>query len=236
MRPPQPKPSDFTGYPEIVTSFEYLRGLDKAFNTSCPGETTGSFLYAGVPDYGCNSSGPQGQPPFKTWIGLHTNYPGTQIDYAMSRLAADKTIKLVTLSIGANDVLLLLQKCQNDPACINAGMPGTLTSVGTNLAIILGTLRSQYQGTLVISNYAAPTPDLDPIAKALNGVIAQVGAGFGARLADAYTAFYNASAWAGHDACKAGLVGKVNGECDIHPTLYGQFLYAAEVERAIWTR
>ena len=86
----------------------------KEVNASCPGETSGSFLDVNVlgGDYGCNS--PHFQPPaptippFKTSIGLHTNYTGAQMDFAVKQLAANKHINLVTLSIGANDGLMVL--------------------------------------------------------------------------------------------------------------------------------
>ena len=74
--PPPPSPSELTGYPEVLANLEHLLQSKKELNASCPGETSSSFLAAGTPDYGCNSPGPQGQPPFKNWVGLHTNYPG----------------------------------------------------------------------------------------------------------------------------------------------------------------
>src|SRR5438046_2686082 len=79
-----PLPSAFTGYPEIVASAEHLLTSKKEVNASCPGETSGSFWIPGAPDFGCHDLGPQGQPPFKTWVGLHTSYPGTQLAFAVS--------------------------------------------------------------------------------------------------------------------------------------------------------
>src|SRR5215831_4308817 len=46
-----PKPSDFIGYPEAVAAAVGVSEL----NTSCPGETSGSFLDSNVLDNGCNS-------------------------------------------------------------------------------------------------------------------------------------------------------------------------------------
>ena len=81
---PLPTPGEFIGYPEIIGQVEpWLQVL----NAACPGETSGSFYIAGAADYGCHSNGPQGQPPFKMWIGLHVSYPGTtQLQYAVQEL------------------------------------------------------------------------------------------------------------------------------------------------------
>jgi lysophospholipase L1-like esterase len=104
---PTPTPAQFTGYPEIVAKFERLLQSKKEVNAACPGETSGSFWIAGAPDNGCNGLGPEGEPPFKTSIGLHTNYTGTQLQFAVSQLTTNKHINVVTLSIGGNDLSLL---------------------------------------------------------------------------------------------------------------------------------
>src|SRR5712691_4670956 len=109
---PPPSPAQFTGYPEVVAQIEHLLQSKKEVNAACPGETSASFWIAGAPDNGCNGLGPQGQPPFKTSIGLHTNYPGlTQLAFATSQLSANKHINLVTLGIGGNDLLLVQAYC-----------------------------------------------------------------------------------------------------------------------------
>src|SRR5215471_3061323 len=46
-----PTPADFVGYPEAVAAAVHVLEV----NASCPGETSGSFLIASVPDNGCNS-------------------------------------------------------------------------------------------------------------------------------------------------------------------------------------
>src|ERR1700742_216792 len=104
-----PTPAEFVGYPEAVAAALHVSEL----NASCPGETSGSFLNTSSLDNGCNSPHivplpsptlpPVIIPPFKTSIGLHTRYTGTQMDYAVSQLKGDDRIDLVTLSIGAND-------------------------------------------------------------------------------------------------------------------------------------
>src|SRR4051812_4349279 len=51
----QPKPGDFTGYPETIASVDPRFKIE--LNASCPGETSSSFIY-GPPDNGCNGVGP----------------------------------------------------------------------------------------------------------------------------------------------------------------------------------
>ena len=63
------------------------------------------------------------------WVGLHTNYPGTQLAFAVSELSSNKHIDLVTLSIGSNDVLLLLAQCSSNPdptGCVNTKLAAGL--------------------------------------------------------------------------------------------------------------
>src|SRR4051794_22860131 len=50
-----PSPDAFTGYPEVVADIEHLLQSKKEVNAACPGETSGSFMNVGNPDYGCNS-------------------------------------------------------------------------------------------------------------------------------------------------------------------------------------
>jgi len=232
---PLPTPSQFIGYPEVIGSVDSR--FNPEVNASCPGETSSSFLY-GPPDNGCNGQGPTGQGPFKPVIGLHTDYSGTQVAFAVSELARNKNIKLVTLSIGANDALVALAGCAiaggDVPACIADQLPIALNAYGRNLAQILAAIRSNYSGTLILVNSYAPTAELNAVALGLNQVTTAVGQQFGARVADAYTAFQIASALSGGDPCKAGLLIPLGpGTCDLHPSLIGQKVLAAAVEVAV---
>jgi hypothetical protein len=246
-----PSPEDFVGYPEAVAAVAHLLDSNKEVNASCPGETSGSFLDAAVPDYGCNS--PHFQPPaptippFKTGIGLRAKYTGAQMDFAELELKANKHITLVTLSIGANDVLLALPQlaqCGTDSVCAQNVLTPILQSYGGNLAQILLRIRAQYQGTLILVKYYSPSPALDGVAVALNGVMAQVATqlamqpGFAAvAFADGFAAFDLASALFNHDACQAGLLirlppSPLTPPCDIHPSPLGRDLLAATVALA----
>lgn len=230
---PPPAPSVFVGYPELMAQAENLANSKKEVNAACPGETSGSFINTSVPDNGCHSSGPEGEPPFKTWAGLHTNYPGAQLDFAVSQLSSNKHINQVTLQIGGNDVLLLLASCLNNPnppACLNAGMPAVLQNFAVNLTQILTGLRSVYSGNLALVGYYAPSAELAPVAVALDQVMQGVGAQFGVIYVDEFSAFQAAAAPWGGDPCAAGLVVRLSAtSCDVHPTLAGQTVLAQTI-------
>src|SRR5580704_11524039 len=191
---PTPTPSDFVGYPEVVAQVENLLQSKKEVNAACPGETSASFWIAGALDNGCNDPGPSGQPPFRTTIGLHTNYTGTQLAFAESQLASNKHINLVTLGIGGNDLLLLEQQCTAAPVpsfagCVQARLPGVLQSYAANLTVILEGLRANYKGMLILVNNYSPSADslFIEAVQALDQVTTQVGTNFNAKFADAFT-------------------------------------------------
>ncbi len=246
---PQPSPSQFIGYPQALAG---LRGwaANQVMDVSCPGETSGSFLNSSLPDNGCNSVHvvlpPLGSvllpvliPPFKTTYGLHTRYNGPQMEFASDQLKTNKNINLVTLSIGANDVLLVLpamQLCGGSPACANAILTPVLGLYATNLSSILSQVRKHYQGTVVLLTYYSPDPSLNGIAQAVNAVMTQVGSKFpNITVADGYGAFQAASSAFGGSACSAGLVIKLPPSpyntfpCDIHPSEQGRDLLAATI-------
>lgn len=232
-KPPQPK--DFTGYPEIL---EETKEIKKVINASCPGESSASFIVVGAPDGGCNGTGPQGQPPFKPTIGLHDNYPGSQLKFAIDELRDNKKIRLVTLSIGGNDLSMLQADCsmpgRDFTTCVTQRLPTVLAKYGSNLALILSQIRQRadYSGELVLmTNYV---PNKDPLfiaaVAALNTTMKIVGRPFGVKIADGFIAFQLASLRFGGDPCKAGLLVRLSPTaCDIHPSDAGQALLARTV-------
>jgi len=250
-----PTPAEFVGYPEAVAAAIHVSEL----NASCPGETSGSFINSSVnlPDNGCNSPHvvPSPSPdlppvilrPAKTSFGLHAAYTGAQMDFAVSQLKANKRIDLVTLNIGANDVLLVLPQllqCGGDSTCVQNVLGPVLLTYGANLGHILTGIRAHYRGTLILMTYYSPSPPLDGVTAALNGVMTQVAAGLSAKpgfvpitVADGFGAFQKASTPSG-DACQAGLLIQLPASpydlspCDIHPSPLGRDLLAGLVELA----
>ena len=239
--PAGPPASDFIGYPEIIAARDHLLQSKKEVNAACPGETSGSFMTPGAPDLGCHDTGPQGQPPYKAWAGLHAMYPDTQLRFAISELSSNKHINLVTLGIGSNDVLLLIRNCSTTPdpaACVGSQIGGLLQTIRGNLAQILAAIRgTNYTGRLVLVGFYSPRADLDPIALALRSIMLDVGSHFGAMFADGFTAFQAAAAPFGGDVCQAGLLIRLDATtCDIHPSPAGRDLLAATVLAAIGDR
>jgi lysophospholipase L1-like esterase len=241
-----PSPDQFVGYPETIAAAEHLLQSKKLVNASCPGETSGSFLSVNSLDYGCNFPHPVPNgpplPPFKTLIGLKADYSGSQMDFAKAQLAENKHINMVSLTIGANDALLVLATCMNQ-TCVDTNMPLALQQYAQNLVVILTQIRANYHGPLVMLKYYSPSsPAFDTLAQQLNGIMTGVAANLAAldptftpiRFADGYAAFKNV----GFDACQAGLLNRLPQifpgipPCDIHPSPLGRDILAAIVEQA----
>lgn len=252
---PPANSSEFVGYPETLAAIQHVSEM----NASCPGETSGSFLGINLVDNGCNSPhlippAVQGASlptiaiePFKPNGALHTNYSVPQLQFALTQLTGNKGINLVTLSIGANDILLALPAAEAACApaladsCMAAQLAPTLQMYGQNLAQILGAVRGSYSGTFVLVTYYSPLPALNSVTQALNSVMTEVAANFSdITIADGYTAFQVVSVFADGNACKAGLLIPLpqsgtaseynQSPCDIHPSPLGRDILAAAVE------
>jgi len=229
-----PTSSQFVGFPEAFAKFTNLPATNLV-NAACPGETSDSFLNQNKPDLGCNSPRFAGALPFKTSIGLHTNYYISQMDFAKAQLDGNRGINLVSLTIGANDVLAVvpqLEKC-TDQACGAAILGPVLNNYARNLNEILTGIRSRYRGTLILTKYYSPAPALDSVTVALNDVMTTVvsqlsGHGFAPiKIADGFTAFKIAALARDGDACEAGLLIRLpTAVCDEHPSKKGQDVLA----------
>jgi len=217
-------PDNFIGFPTYVGQALKLN----ANNAACPGETTGSFLSSTAPDDGCRT--------YRASVPLHVSYSSTQLDYAVTFLKSHPGTRLVTVGLGANDVLLLRNACRNDPACIAAGLPQVLASVAANLQLILGDLRaSGYGGIIIVVNYYSldySDPTETAITSALNQALATASGQPGTIVADVFSAFQAATVPVGGRTCNAGLLNaspQNQFACDIHPSQSGQGLIAQTV-------
>jgi lysophospholipase L1-like esterase len=217
-------PDNFIGFPVYVGQ---ALGMTPT-NAACPGETTAGFISATGADNGCR--------PFKANFPLHESYSGTQLDFATAFLNAHPNTKLVTIQLGANDAFLLQNSCHNDPTCIGAGLPAVLGSISTNMNSIFRALSAaHFNGRLIVVNYYS----LDygdatgtGITQLLNQAIASHAQADGAIVADAFSAFQQASASAAGHTCAAGLLNASPQNqflCDVHPSQSGQELLAQAV-------
>jgi len=203
-------------------------------NASCPGETTGSFLSVAAPDNGCRF--------YRSLFPLHVTYSSTQADFAITFLKSHPEVKLVTIGLGANDVLLLEAQCANDPSCIASQLPQVLAGVKTNLATIVGDLRAtSYKGTIVVMNYYSlddTNPNVTAIFQELNQAIAAAATEADVPVADLFSAFQNAAVRADGHICHASLLNSLPQNqfvCDIHPSQSGQALIAYTIEQILAT-
>lgn len=219
---------NFIGFPTYAGQRTKLNVV----NAACPGETTGSFLSGTAPDNGCRE--------FRT-LGarLHVPHDSTQLAFALEFLKSHPDMRLVTIGLGGDDVLLLEAACAGDPLCIESGLPGVLADVTANMGTILSDLRATgFTGTIIVVNYysvdytdAAETA----ITSALNEALAAAAAQAGATVADVFTAFQAATVTAGGKTCIAGLLNASPSNqftCDVHPSQSGQMLIGKVVAKA----
>jgi lysophospholipase L1-like esterase len=227
------------GNPENFVGF--ANRLDDTFKNAadggCPGETTGSFLSSTAPDNGCRA--------FRAHFPLHVTYGSTQLDFATTYLKRHRDVRVVTITLGANDGFLLEDGCASQPdptACIEAGLPTLLATIEHNIQTILADLRATgFGGAIVLTNYysldysnAAATG----LTQLLNGAIAAPAAAYGAVVADLFTAFKNVASAAafGGNSCNAGLLNaSVHNQllCDVHPSQSGHQLIAKAITHAL---
>jgi lysophospholipase L1-like esterase len=225
--------ANFISYPDYVGSALHL----EVSNASCPGETSGSLLDASAVDHGCRG--------FRGAFPLHAAYDSTQLAYATAFLAKHPDTRLITITVGANDVFVLEDSCEaaiNPVQCLQAGLPAVLGGVATHVGSLLATLRStHFSGALVVTNYYSTDygdPLLTALTAQLNQELAVTAQAYGATVANVYGAYQQASsgAAAGGSPCRAGLLNvdpQDTGQCDVHPSITGQRLIARAVLQAL---
>ena len=219
-------PENFIGFPDYVGQTLKLH----TSNAACPGETSGSFLSSTALDDGCRL--------YRSQVPLHVSYVSTQLDFAVSFLKSHPQTRLVSIGLGANDVLLLRTQCADDPTCIALKLPQVLAAVGTNLVTILSNLRAAgFRGIIVVVNYYSvdySDTNQTAITAALNQTLAAASAQARTVVADVFTAFQAAAGHADGHTCSVGLLNASPQNqfvCDFHPSQSGQKLIAGIVEQ-----
>ena len=224
-------PTNFVSYADYLD----LALGSNLTNAACPGETTGSFISSAAPDDGCRY--------YRSLFALHVVYisaRSTQLAFATSFLQHHSDTALVTINLGANDLFLLEQGCNNDPTCIEMGAPKVFATAAANMQTILAGLRATgFNGPLVIVNYYS----LDysnqfetELTIGLNQAISAPAQAYGAVVADVFSAFQAAASnpFAAGNTCVAGLLNASNPptsppSCDVHPSQSGHKLIAKVV-------
>lgn len=103
----------------------------------CPGETTATIRG------GLNAFG---QPSSCIYDA------GSQLAQAQAEIAQGDVV-LITIDLGANDVVHAQLTCQGDPGCIGAALPSIAGEVGEVMAALRG---AGYAGPIVAMNYYNP--------------------------------------------------------------------------------
>lgn len=212
-------------------------------NAACPGETSGAFLDPKAEDNGCRAN--------RADYRLHSDWMGApdQMEFVKAYLddaiAANKAPKLVTITLGGNDLLLIKHHC-NYPsvlaaACKLARLPFSEHAYGEHVQSILEQIDATgYQGKVVFMTTYAPDYS-DKVAtlalRAFNDELkehvasAQANAkNIDIRIADAYAAFESEASAHDGKTCETGLlIPNGDGTCDIHPTAAGHALIAKTI-------
>ncbi len=224
-------PQNFVSYGDYAS---LIFGLNLV-NASCPGETTGSFYSPLAPDLGCRQ--------YRQQAPLHVVYPSlhaTQFAYATGYLRLNPSTPLVTIMLGANDLILLEDECNDDPTCIENGAPQVFATAEANMSHILSGLRATgYTGPIVIVNYYSldySNQFVTALTQGLNQAVTAPASQYGAAVADVFTAFQQLASnqFAQGNTCVAGLLNASNPptsppSCDIHPSQLGHKVIATVV-------
>ena len=236
------RPSDFRSFADQI-------GADKGWkvvNFAQPGETTASLL----DNQARNNGGWISDPVTGARVHdrpLHQPYSGSQRDAAVDYLKQHPQTRLVTLTIGGNDLLLLQDDAEHGRLPTAAGellgLPDTAEDLYENSKAALEAIRAVYSGPIVVTNnystdYSKPINAIGLKAEGLalaRAVKAVNLPGEPARIADLYGAFEKATAAApsAHgDPGAAGLLIPYQGGYDKHPSTRGSDLIAKTVEAA----
>ena len=187
----QPQPFTSNSYVnELFDELEDEYDFDSFVNLGCPADDTREVING---DDGPNG----GSLCYGTGAPLP---PGgtSQLDAALDVLAANPgDVRLITITIGANDIFRCDTSAPDAAACIGS----EIGLMATNLVTILATLRAAAPGVPIIGmNYYNANLGLWPVSPAaaeasqalvrpFNGTLESVYAAFGVPVADVETAF-----------------------------------------------
>ncbi|HWX86968.1 MAG TPA: SGNH/GDSL hydrolase family protein [Solirubrobacteraceae bacterium] len=224
---PNENPAAFdTGY---VDDFAHLLRIGhptlQVINDGCPGETTESFI--------------KGPCAYQLAFPLHHPYVGgptsSQLSDALAYLHANPNTNTITLDIGANDALGVIERtCEKKVECVIKEAPALFAHIATNLGVILADLRgADPDATIVVLGLYNPfgekLPGGDALTAQLNAVMSQSASTVGARFADPLPVFNPPGALEAPAICL--LTNMCTPLEDIHPTDLGYAVLAGLIAR-----
>jgi lysophospholipase L1-like esterase len=224
---PNENPAEYnTGY---VDDFARLLKLGdpklQVINDGCPGETTESFI--------------KGPCEYQLAYPLHHPYvdgpTSSQLSDALAYLQANPNTNPITLDIGANDALGVIEHtCEKKVECVIKEAPALFAHIATNLALILTDLRgADPHATIIVLGLYNPfgekLPGGNALTAQLNEVIGKVAAAVGARFADPLPVFNPPGKLEEPTICL--LTNMCNTPEDIHPTDLGYGVLAGLIAK-----
>jgi lysophospholipase L1-like esterase len=226
LLPSEPPSAYNTGY---VDDFAHLLRLGnpklEVINDGCPGETTESFI--------------KGPCEYQLAFSLHHPYVGgptsSQLSDALAYLQANPNTSPITLDIGANDALGVIEHtCEKKVECVIKEAPALFAHIATNLGLILGDLRgADPHATIIVLGLYNPfgekLPGGNALTAQLNEVMSKVAATVGARFADPLPVFNPPGALEEPTICL--LTNMCKTPEDIHPTDLGYGVLAGLIAK-----
>jgi lysophospholipase L1-like esterase len=226
LLPTEPPSAYNTGY---VDDFAHILKLGnpklQVINDGCPGETTESFI--------------KGPCEYQLAFSLHHPYVGgptsSQLSDALAYLQANPNTNPITLDIGANDALGVIEHtCENKVECVIKEAPALFAHIATNLGLILGDLRgADPHATIIVLGLYNPfgekLPGGNALTAQLNEVMDKVAEAVGARFADPLPVFNPPGKLEEPTICL--LTNMCNEPKDIHPTDLGYAVLAGLIAK-----
>ncbi len=226
LLPSEPPSAYNTGY---VDDFAHLLKLGnpklEVINDGCPGETTESFI--------------KGPCAYQLAYPLHHPYAGgptsSQLSDALAYLQANPNTSPITLDIGANDALGVIEHtCNKQVECVIKEAPALFAHVGANLGLILADLRgADPHATIIVLGLYNPfgekLPGGNTLTAQLNEVMEKVASAVGARFADPLPIFNPPGALEEPTICL--LTNMCKTPEDIHPTDLGYGVLAGLIAK-----
>lgn len=224
---PNENPAEYnTGY---VDDFAHLLRFGnpklQVINDGCPGETTESFI--------------KGPCEYQLAFPLHHPYVGgptsPQLSDALTYLQANPNTNPITLDIGANDALGVIEHtCEKKVECVIKEAPALFAHIAANLGLILTDLRgADPHATIIVLGLYNPfgekLPGGNALTAQLNEVMEKVASAVGARFADPLPVFNPPGALEEPTICL--LTNMCKTPEDIHPTDLGYGVLAGLIAK-----